>query len=182
VVTRRNCQLGIDWSMKTLVLVLAGCLAAGSLRAQLTEYDAQFLSVAMRTALAEEHLGSLIAQQAQTRELRMFGQLLVLDAQRPLAELSELARVEGVEVPTLPDPLQLAQLQSLATHFDEEFDWRALEYAVQSRQEQIVQVQEALRYLDKPALRNFARLRLNTLRAQIEAALKARPWLPAWPD
>jgi len=168
--------------MKTLVLFMTGCLVAASLRAQLTEYDAQFLPMAIRTALAEAHLGSLIAQQAKTRELRIFGQLLVVDAQRPLAELSELARAEGMEVPTLPDLQLLAELQSLATHFDEEFDWRALEYAVQSRQEQIVKLQEALQHLDKPALRNFARLRLNTLHAQIEAALKVRPWLPAWPD
>lgn len=97
----------------------------------------QFLTQAIQGDLAEIALGELAQQKGQSDEVREYGQKLVQDHSRSLAEAQQLAEAEGIEVPEEPSPEAQQMHQQLMQLSGEEFDREFARHMVEDHEKAI---------------------------------------------
>jgi putative membrane protein len=84
--------------------------------------DHQFLMAAAQGAITNILMGKLASDMATTEQVRQFGQKMMVDNTRALAESSSLLLEAGIEPPTTPVLGTKEMLHELASHAGTDFD------------------------------------------------------------
>jgi putative membrane protein len=148
-----------------------GALALGSFTASAQQPDpAKFLTDAMRTDVAEIKLGDLAQQRGHGKEVRDFGQTLNRDHTKSLQKASELAKSQGVAVPTEATAQAQKQYEALSKLSGEEFDSTFASQMARGHQEAIAKFSAQAQAGGGSDVAKFAKDTLPTLREHLEHA------------
>jgi putative membrane protein len=142
---------------------------------QLTAEDAKFVRTAAQSGMAEVRMGQLIAEGAQSKGLREFGQKLVTDHTQANQELMQMAARKGVTPPSQPAEKHEKMLDQLSKLKGAEFDREAQRHSVMHHQEDIQLFQKASQSLKDTDLKAFATKTLPTLQEHLAMAKGLKP-------
>lgn len=99
-----------------------GSTPAPAERATAGQQDAHFLRQAAHSGHAEVESSQLAQSKASNPQVRAFAARMIQDHTRVNAELAQLARSKGIDVPTQPSPAQRSRIQALAALSGDAFD------------------------------------------------------------
>lgn len=167
---QREAQMGASGTGSSAAAGVAGVTARGDASSQLSPADAKFVTTAAQSGMAEVRMGQLIAEGAQSKALRDFGQKLVTDHTKANQELIQLAASKGVSAPSQPAAKHEKMLESLSKLKGTEFDRSAQQHAMMHHQEDVQMFQQAISNLQDPELKAFAQKTLPTLQEHLKMA------------
>jgi len=112
-------------------LVGASSIGTTSVQQDMTgDPDHQFLMAAAQGSVTNILLGRLAAEMGSTDQVRQFGQKMVVDHSRALADASQLLLDAGLEPPTSPTLGTQPMLEDLALRTGPDFDTAFMTQAV----------------------------------------------------
>lgn len=139
--------------------------------AALSRDDREFIRNAAASGLAELQGSQLAAQVAQDDSVRRFAQQEVRDHGTENAELAELARRKGVELPATPELVEQGRLQFLQSVRGPEFDLRYVQdLGVKAAQGTLALFRQQAEHGGDPEVRRFAQQALPRLQARLQVA------------
>lgn len=148
--------------------------------ASLSRNDREFLRNAAASGLAEVQGSQLAAQAAQDETVRRFAQQQLRDHGTEHAELADLARRKGVELPAAPELVEQGRLQLLQSVRGAEFDLHYVQdLGVTAAQGALALFRQQAEHGDDPDVRRFAVNALPRLQAQLQAAQQLQPQVAA---
>ena len=139
---------------------------------KVSEADQRFMDKAALGNMAEVDLGKLAEQNAQSQEVKSFGERMVTDHTKADDQLKQVAAEQGV---TLPAGLnsefeatraRLAKLQGAA------FDKAYMKDMVTDHKKDVAEFERESKMADDPALKNWASQTLPTLQSHLQEAEK----------
>ena len=162
--------VGASGTGSSAAVGVAGVTERGEASSQLSGADRNFVMTAAKSGMAEVRMGQLIAEGAQSKVLRDFGQRLVTDHTKANQELIQIAASKGVSAPSQPAEKHEQMLENLSKMKGAEFDRAAQQHAVMHHQEDVQLFQQALQTLQDPELKAFAQKTLPTLQEHLKMA------------
>lgn len=144
--------------------------------AGLADEDRKFVTKAAQGGMLEVALGRHVEQNAESPDVRNFGQRMVTDHSRAEEELRNLAQAKGVTVPTQLDSDHRATYDKLAKLQGAKLDKEYSDDMVDDHEEDVKEFERASRDLKDPELRAWAAKTLPTLQSHLATArdLKAK--------
>jgi putative membrane protein len=139
-------------------------------RANQNPAQAEFLVEALRTSLAEAHLGELATQQSYDARVRDYGARLRSDHTAHATEIERLLEPLGVTIPTEPSAEALSQQATLERLTGKEFDAAFVQLMIWSHTEAIEKYGAQTHANPNRALHDFAAASLPMLREHLAAA------------
>jgi len=115
-------------------------------------------------------MGKLIVQNAQSPDLKNFGQRLVTDHTQADQRLAQIAAQQGAIIPTKADPTHQAMLDQLASLSGTDFDRAVEKDAVRDHERDIQLYKQAANNLQDPELKAFAQQTLPILQQHLDMA------------
>ncbi len=137
--------------------------------------DQNFMIKAAQGGMAEVELGQLAEQNAQSPEVKAFGQRMVNDHSKANDQLKQLASQQGVALPTglsAKDQLTKGRLSSL---HGEAFDKAYMKDMVTDHKKDIAEFKHESADGRDPALKQWAGQTLPTLESHLSEAEKVAP-------
>ena len=167
-----------------IVLALAcGALAALPTQAQsqdkatkqgaaksLERKDANFLSDMAKADMAEVSAGKLAASKAASAEVRKYGQHMVEEHSKMLAEGGKVAKSKGVTPPSELDKKHKSAAQKLEELQGAEFDRAYMEQMVKDHEDALKLAKEAASEAKDPEVKALAQKAMPHLRKHLEMA------------
>lgn len=129
-----------------------------------------FMKEAAQGGLAEVTLGQMATSQAESKEVKDFGQRMVTDHSKANEELKKLAALEGVTLPTKMDDNAQATQQRLAKLSGAAFDRAYMEEMVKDHRKDVSDFQQQASRGDDPEVKNWAAQTLPTLEKHLDLA------------
>jgi len=145
-------------------------MVGGSANSMIAPEDATFLREAAQSGVAEVQMGQLAMQNAQSPELKDFGQKLVSDHTQSNQELMQLASQKGVQVPTVMAARDQQMLQQLSSMKGAEFDRTCDQHAVDAHVRTIRAFKLAAQRSQDPDIKAFAQKTLPILEQHLLTA------------
>jgi putative membrane protein len=167
---QREAEMGASGTGSSAAAGVAGVTERGDASGQLSASDAKFVKTAAQGGMAEVRMGQLIAEGAQSKVLRDFGQRLVTDHTKANQELIQIAASKGYSAPSQPAEKHEKMLESLSKLKGPEFDRAAQQHAVMHHQEDVQMFQKASQTLQDPELKAFAQKTLPALQEHLKMA------------
>jgi putative membrane protein len=132
--------------------------------------DEEFVIKAASSGMHEVEIGQAAQNQAQSAEVKKFGERLVTDHTKANKELMQIAKTAGLSVPTK----MLDEHQKMVEKFKNlkgaEFDREFIRHAVESHKKGIELFTGATRGAKNAELKAFAEKTLPTLKEHLELA------------
>jgi len=155
-----------------LALVAAGVigLTAAQSMAALSSTDRTFAQKAAAGGLAEVSLGQIAAQNANSQQVKDFGQRMVTDHTQANQELQQIAQQENLTLPTQPDSKDQATQKRLGTLTGTAFDTAYTKDMVQDHRQYIAEFKREAQSGQDPALKAFAQKTLPVLQQHLQMA------------
>lgn len=125
-------------------------------QARLTAQDRAALQKLAQADLAEIQAGKLALQKASTPEVRKFGEHMVQEHSKRLAETKALAQARGVKAPARPDGTQQEILKTLRRFSGDDFERRFMALMVEGHQDTLLLVERTARRARDPELKAHA--------------------------
>jgi putative membrane protein len=141
---------------------------------QPAQQDLEFAKKAAGDGMAEVKLGQLASQQAESAQVKQFGQRMVDDHSSANDKLRSIARQEGIDLPQgMRDQAQQAynDLQSKSGHG---FDQAYMDKMVEDHQKAVDLFQQEAQSGEDADLQSFAEQTLPTLQEHLDLAQKAQ--------
>jgi putative membrane protein len=162
--------VGASGSGSSTAAGVSGVTEAEQTSGHLSASDAKFVRTAAQSGMAEVRMGQLIAESAQSKSLREFGQRLVTDHTKANTELTQIAAQKGVNPPSQAANKHEKMLDQLSKLKGTEFDRAAQKHAVMHHQEDVQLFEKASQNLQDAELKAFASKTLPTLKEHLEMA------------
>jgi len=139
--------------------LLAGAVALSlslPVFAAATGADARQLKRLAETDLAEIEAGKVAAQKATNADVKKFGQQMIDDHGRQLAEIRKLAQAKNVELPSTPEGKHKRAVERLQSLSGADFDRRYMRMQVAAHRDAGKMVERAARHASDPDLKAAA--------------------------
>ena len=155
-----------------LALVAAGLLglAATQASAALSGPDRTFAQKAAEGGLAEVALGQLAQQNADSQQVKDFGQKMVTDHSAANQELQQIAQQENLTLPTEPDSKDQALQKRLSAMKGSAFDAAYARDMVKDHQQDVADFKREAQSGKDPALKAFAQKTLPVIQEHLQMA------------
>ncbi|HLZ43666.1 MAG TPA: DUF4142 domain-containing protein [Candidatus Sulfotelmatobacter sp.] len=143
--------------------------------AGMTTTDNTFIKQAAEGGLAEVELGKLAAEKASNEQVKKFGQRMVDDHSKANDQLKDVAAQKHIDLPTelsAKDKATKARLEKLS---GEQFDRAYMSDMVKDHKKDVAEFARESQSSKDPAVKNFARETLPTLREHLKEAEKLAP-------
>lgn len=137
--------------------------------------DKTFIKKAAEGGLAEVELGKLATEKASNDQVKKFGQRMVDDHGKANDQLKDVAAQKHVDLPAelnAKDKATKARLEKLS---GEEFDRAYMRDMVKDHKADVAEFARESQSSKDPAVKNFARQTLPTLRQHLKEAEKLAP-------
>jgi putative membrane protein len=141
--------------------------------------DHDFMMKAAQGGMAEVELGQLAQQNAQSPEVKAFGERMVRDHTKAGDELKQLASQEGVALPTTLDAKDQATKQRLSGLHGAAFDKAYMQDMVTDHRKDIAEFKHEASTGNDQNVRNWAGKTLPTLESHLREAEKVAPTVGA---
>jgi len=139
----------------------------------LSRQDSTFVREAAQSGLAEVQMGNLVQQNAQSQQLKDFGQRLVTDHTRANEELMQIAQQKGITAPTTISAHDQHMMSKLSGLNGAEFDRMCQQDAVAAHEKAIKLFQTEAQSGQDAELKAFAQKTLPTLQEHLRMARQA---------
>jgi putative membrane protein len=136
-----------------------------------TPPDRQFLQDAAAAGRAEVEIAELAAKKASDPQVREFARHMADDHQTSNKELMQLAKRQGVSLPTAMASRHKALLHRLAKLEGAEFDRQYMDAMVNDHREVVARFEHEVQAGRDPDVKAFAERTLPTLRHHLELAV-----------
>jgi len=148
---------------------LAVGLMSSAMSAELSRGDQKFLKTAAESGMFEIQASKLTAQNAQSQEVKDFGQMMVTDHTKVDGELKALASAKGFALPTeLPRGKQKS-VEELSKKSGHDFDKAyASDIAVDAHEDAVEAFKDASEDAKDADIKAFAAKTLPSLQAHLE--------------
>jgi putative membrane protein len=158
-------------STAAAVLLLAmPALAQQQQSRDLTPQDRSFVRDAATGGKAEVELGKLAEQNAQSEQVKKFGQKMVQDHSAANQKLEGVARMKGIELPQQLDAEHQQALDRLSKMRGAEFDRTYMQDMVKDHNKDVNEFRKEAQSGKDPDIREFARQTLPTLQQHDQMA------------
>jgi len=137
--------------------------------------DKTFIKKAAQGGLAEVELGKLATEKASNEEVKKFGQRMVDDHTKANDQLKDVAAQKHIDLPTEPTAKDKATKARLEKLSGERFDLAYMRDMVMDHKTDVSEFARESQSAKDPALKNFARRTLPTLRQHLKEAEKLAP-------
>jgi putative membrane protein len=137
---------------------------------QLAEVDMEFATEAAEGGLMEVQLGELAQQQAESQEVKEFGQRMVEDHGKANEQLMQIAQQKGIELPKEPSEEAQKIYEELQGKSGQEFDQAYMDEMVSDHEDDVETFQEYAGSGQDPDLTSFAEETLPVLQEHLELA------------
>lgn len=155
-------------------LVLVASIVAAAAYGQLSPADGAFLKGATEGNRGEVLLGRLAARKGASEDIRKFGQKMVWDHSKALAQVTRLAYDKKVTVPTRPKAEDRELHRRLSLLRGIEFDRAYKKAMIEDHRMDVAEFQrESTRGRDRD-VRDWAKKTLPTLRMHLDMIQSAR--------
>jgi putative membrane protein len=151
----------------TLLAVGAALAATQSFGAGTSE---EFLKGAIQTDIAEIQLGELAKTKGASEGVRDFGETLVEDHEKAMANATKLAKSLGVQTPTAPKPDAQQHYTMLSRLSGAEFDRHFTAHMIEGHQKAVKDAQEQAEAGDNAEVAKLARERLPAVQEHLRTA------------
>jgi putative membrane protein len=141
----------------------------------MTMADKTFVKKAAEGGLAEVELGKLATEKASTDQVKKFGQRMVDDHSKANDQLKDVAAQKHIDLPTEPSAKDKATKARLEKLSGEEFDRAYMRDMVKDHKADVAEFARESQSSKDPAVKNFARQTLPTLREHLKEAEKLAP-------
>ena len=159
--------------MKNIVLVaaVASLLGFATAAVSANRADQKFIEDAIQGNLAEVQMGQLAQQQAQSEDVKSYGQMLVADHQTNNEKAKQVANEIGVTPPSEPSAKQKADYDKLAKMSGPAFDREFAKTMVIDHKKDVQKFQREAKKARGP-LGEYASETLPALKKHLQAAEK----------
>lgn len=137
---------------------------------KLSENDKIFATKAATGGMAEVSMGELAQRNAQSPQVKQFGERMVTDHGKANAELKQIAHQQDFTLPTNVDSAHRAVEQRMTALKGGQFDAAYIKDMVQDHQEDIADFQREAQSGQDPALKQFAQQTLPILQQHLKMA------------
>jgi putative membrane protein len=149
-------------------------LAASPVLAQqpqnMSPQDKSFVKDAAIGGKAEVELGKLAQQNAQSEQVKQFGQKMVQDHSKADQQLQQVASQKGIQLPQQLDAEHMKQYDRLSKMHGAEFDRAYMRDMVQDHNKDVNEFRKEAQNGQDQDIRNFARQTLPTLQQHDQLA------------
>jgi putative membrane protein len=136
----------------------------------LSAADKTFVMKAAQGGMAEVELGQLATQNAQSDEVKQFGQRMVDDHTKANDQLKQVAQQKGVALPTDLSAKDKAEKNHLSKLNGEQFDRAYMQHMVMDHKKDVAEFQKESTSGKDPDVKNFASQTLPTLQDHLKQA------------
>jgi len=157
-------------SASILALAAFTALTAGPALAAVSAADKTFATEAAEGGMAEVQLGQLAAQKASSPQVKEFAQRMVTDHSQANQELMQVAKQQGVVVPTQLDSKERNEMDTLRNLSGAQFDSAYMQHMLQDHQKDVADFQKQAQSGSDPALKAFAQKSLPILQQHLQMA------------
>jgi putative membrane protein len=137
---------------------------------QLSAADKTFVTKAAEGGMAEVELGQLATQNAQSDEVKQFGQRMVDDHTKANDQLKQVAEQKGVPLPTDLSAKDKAEKDRLSKLKGEQFDRAYMQHMVMDHKKDVAEFKKESTAAKDSDVKNFAAQTLPTLEDHLKQA------------
>ena len=137
--------------------------------------DHSFMVKAAQGGMAEVELGQLAQQNAQSQQVKDFGQRMVNDHSKANDELKQLASQQGVSLPATLDAKDQATKQRLSKLHGAAFDKAYMQDMVMDHKKDIAEFKHEASAGNDQGVKDWASKTLPTLESHLQQAEKVAP-------
>jgi len=137
---------------------------------QLSAADKKFVMEAAQGGEAEVELGQLATQNAQSDDVKKFGQRMVDDHSKANDQLKQLAQQKGVAVPSEPAAKDKALKDKLSNLKGDQFDKMYMSHMVMDHKKDVAEFKKESTSAKDNDLKNWASQTLPTLQDHLKEA------------
>jgi putative membrane protein len=141
--------------------------------------DHEFMKKAAQGGMAEVQLGQLAQQNAQSAEVKSFGERMVRDHSKANDELKQVATQEGVTLPTSLDAKDQATMKRLENLHGAAFDKAYMRDMVNDHRKDVAEFKHESEKGNNQAVKDWASKTLPTLESHLQEAEKVAPTVGA---
>ena len=156
-------------SVATILLAMPA-LAQQRPSRDLSPQDRSFVRDAASGGKAEVELGKLAEQNAQSEQVKKFGQKMVQDHTAAKQKLEGIAKMKGVDLPQQLDAEQQQALGRLSKMRGAEFDRAYMQDMVKDHNKDVGEFRKEAQSGNDPDIREFARQTLPTIQQHEQMA------------
>jgi putative membrane protein len=143
-------------------------------QANVSAADQSFMQKAAQGGMAEVQLGKLAEQNAQSPEVKAFGERMVRDHSKADDQLKQVAAQQGVTLPASPDAKDQATEQRLSQMHGAAFDKAYMHDMVQDHRKDVAEFKQETSARD-PQLRQWVDKTLPVIESHLREAEKVAP-------
>jgi putative membrane protein len=149
---------------------------------QLAQADVDFAKTAAGAGMAEVKLGKLAEQQAQSEQVKQFGQRMVTDHTKANDQLKAIAEKKKIDLPQSPPDAAQKAYDDLQKKSGQEFDQAFMDTMVKDHHKAVDLFQQEAKSGKDADLQGFAKATLPTLQQHLELAQKTQEQVMASND
>lgn len=144
--------------------------SAGGTLSNTTDVDKEFVSKAGASGLAEVQMGNLALQRAASPAVKEYARKMVADHQRAAEELSQLATMKGLALPTELGQPHKGGLEHLTMLNGAEFDKAYMQHMVGDHETAVADFEKAAIGASDSDVKAWAAKMLPTLKEHLQTA------------
>jgi putative membrane protein len=137
---------------------------------QLSAADKKFVTDAAQGGMAEVELGQLATQNAESQEVKDFGQRMVTDHTKANDQLKQIAEQKGVTLPSDLPAKEKSMKDKMSKLKGEQFDRAYMQHMVMDHKKDVAEFQKASTTCKDSDLKSFASQTLPTLQDHLKQA------------
>lgn len=157
-------------STAAVALLTAAAALAQQPAQNMSPQERSFVRDAAIGGKAEVQLGQLAEQNAQSEQVKQFGQKMVQDHSRANQQLEQIASQKGIQLPQQPDAEHMKEYDRLSKMRGAEFDRAYMQHMVRDHDKDVKEFEKEAQNGKDPEIRNFAQQTLPTLQQHDQMA------------
>ncbi|MDQ3173318.1 MAG: DUF4142 domain-containing protein [Acidobacteriota bacterium] len=130
--------------------------------------DLAFMNDAAPGGVAEVEMGRMAAKQAQSSEVKQFGERMVVDHTKAGEELKQLASIKKVTLPAMVNPKHKEAMEKLSKLKGADFDHEYVTAMVADHEKDVAAFENAVKAGVDADVKAFAAKTLPTLKAHLQ--------------
>lgn len=155
--------------MLAVSLVVVSALSAFAAQG-LAKADHKFVMNAAEGGLMEVQMGQLAQQNAQSQDVKNFGQRMVTDHSKANDELKTLAQTKGITLPTEMKHKDKSEMDKLGKASGADFDRMYMKMMVKDHQKDVAEFRKATKKVKDSELNAWATKTLPVLEQHLQQA------------
>ena len=132
--------------------------------------DAEFVKKAASSGLHEVELGRIAQRNAQSAEVKKFGQMMEKDHSKANEELKQVAQTAGLQVPAMMMPKHQKEVEKFMNLKGGDFDREYMSHMVSSHEKGKAMFQQASTQAQNGAIKAFAAKTLPVIEHHLQHA------------